>query len=256
MSPDQCSYHVTDSHIILSLAKREVGTKWKSLTNINPIEGQSTKIEPTDTDHKWRAISPEHQNDKPVNNYNDLNTVDQPTTNQNNSVYISNEFNPFKLASKAAPPLTLSDSVFGDDQLPTNDVSEDNSEQTVTDRTNKTTASVTSQPNSLSTSEELKKEMKPVSRAFYRLSPDSFDKPSLIGIANMGNTCFMSSVLQCLSNTVEVRDYFLGGVYKKDINLVNPLGRQGKLAECFSDCLVSLWKTEKAYINPWKLKVL
>lgn len=30
------------------------------------------------------------------------------------------------------------------------------------------------------------------------------------GLDNIGNTCFMNSVLQCLVNTQELREYFLG----------------------------------------------
>ncbi len=42
--------------------------------------------------------------------------------------------------------------------------------------------------------------------------------PGLAGLNNLGNTCFMNSALQCLSNTVQLTNYFLSNEYLGDVN--------------------------------------
>ena len=78
-------------------------------------------------------------------------------------------------------------------------------------------------------------------------------QPSTTGLLNLGNSCFMNSVLQCLSNTPELRDYFVSGRYLANINSENPLGFEGKLAKCFCRILRQLWSGEYEYFSPKKL---
>lgn len=46
----------------------------------------------------------------------------------------------------------------------------------------------------------------------------------LVGLMNLGNTCYMNSALQCLSNMSELTAHFLQRKYVSEINLQNPLG--------------------------------
>ena len=79
-------------------------------------------------------------------------------------------------------------------------------------------------------------------------------RDGLTGLQNLGNTWFMNSSIQCLSNTYWLTKYFLLEKFKNDINADNVLGTGGKLAVQFARLLNELWNEEAPVVTPWSFK--
>ncbi|KAF1801412.1 hypothetical protein V8B55DRAFT_1565843 [Mucor lusitanicus] len=92
----------------------------------------------------------------------------------------------------------------------------------------------------------------------YRTAPvsdNSFSQMGTVmigttGLKNLGNTCFMNSIIQCLSGTIPFARYFISGVFRQHINKDNFLGTGGVLAENFASLLRTMWSENYNFISP------
>ncbi|XP_053933801.1 ubiquitin carboxyl-terminal hydrolase 8 isoform X2 [Cuculus canorus] len=79
--------------------------------------------------------------------------------------------------------------------------------------------------------------------------------PALTGLRNLGNTCYMNSILQCLCNAPHLAEYFNRNLYQDDINRSNFLGHKGEVAEEFGVIMKALWAGQYKYISPRDFKI-
>ena len=74
------------------------------------------------------------------------------------------------------------------------------------------------------------------------------------GLNNLGNSCYMNSVLQCLSKTQELTKYFLQKNFLAEINIDNYSGSKGQISKHFYNLLNHMFNGYDDYISPDDLR--
>ncbi|XP_067203764.1 ubiquitin carboxyl-terminal hydrolase 8-like isoform X2 [Linepithema humile] len=86
-------------------------------------------------------------------------------------------------------------------------------------------------------------------------SPNLLQHPGITGLKNLGNSCYMNSIIQCLSNTTNLAKYFTDNSYADDLNTSNDNMTQGQVVEEVAQVIKALWRGQYKSISPHDLKV-
>jgi ubiquitin C-terminal hydrolase len=76
----------------------------------------------------------------------------------------------------------------------------------------------------------------------------------LSGLCNLGNTCYMNSALQCLSNTMGLTHYFLSMKYKEDIKESHLKRKESHMLIRYVNTLTHIWD-ENQILSPKTFKI-
>ena len=75
------------------------------------------------------------------------------------------------------------------------------------------------------------------------------ERPKMTGLENINNTCYLNSVMQCLSSTPMLKEYFISNEFQKHLK------SDQKVAAEFASLLSAMWNSpSKGYVAPTAFK--
>ena len=75
-----------------------------------------------------------------------------------------------------------------------------------------------------------------------KIKKNVYTGKGLCGLINLGNKCYMNSILQCLSNTLSLTDYIISGDYKEDQTIQNKKTSANYILNSYILIINNIWE--------------
>ncbi len=90
----------------------------------------------------------------------------------------------------------------------------------------------------------------------FRVPPVPQTNPNrgIVGMQNLGNTCYLNSAVQCLAQTPRLAPFFVESRHVARLARSNTMGWAGRVADAWADLLGAVWSGHVAQVSPSVLK--